>query len=108
MTKSELIKKIAEKLKAYNEKPGEGNKPFDEMSNKLKAEKMVDLVLDSITEALVENGKVAISGFGTFEVKERVEKNCLNPRTKEVMTVPGYRAATFKSGRNLKEAVNRS
>lgn len=108
MKKSELIKVVAEEYKKYDEQLAEErNKSFSQLSVREQSEIMINLVLDSITKSLIEDGKVSISGFGTFEVRERKEKNCKNPQTKEMITVPGYKAAVFKSGKNLKEAVNK-
>ena len=41
------------------------------------------------------------------EVRERGEKVCINPRTKEQMTCPPCKAPAFKAGRTLKEAINK-
>ena len=60
----------------------------------------------SITEALQNGEKVSLVGFGTFEVKERAERTCLNPQTKETINVPASKAPSFKAGKALKEAVN--
>ena len=49
----------------------------------------------------------AITGFGTFEVRERGEKKCINPRTKEEMICPPSKAPAFKAGKALKDAVNK-
>lgn len=106
MTKSELVRAVAGKIKDFDAENKE-NGGYNKLAPKAKAEKSIDFIVESIVEGLKEDGKVAISGFGTFEVRERAEKECINPRTKEKMTVPGYKAAVFKCGRNLKEAVNK-
>ena len=106
MTKSELAKVVADRYTKFEESL-DSDKSFDDLSVKAKSEAMINIVLESITEALIEDDKVALSGFGTFEVRERVEKQCVNPQTKEKMTVPAYKAAVFKAGKNLKDAVNK-
>ena len=58
-------------------------------------------------ELLEKGEKVSITGFGTFEVRERGEKVCINPRTKEQMTCPPCKAPAFKAGRTLKETINK-
>lgn len=91
MTKTELINSIADKANC----------------TKKDAEAALSATLAVITEALEKGDKVSITGFGTFEVRERGEKTCINPKTKEKMVCPPCKAAAFKAGRALKEAVNK-
>ena len=91
MTKTELINSIADKTG----------------SSKKDAGIALDAVVAAITEALENGDKVALTGFGTFEVRERGEKTCVNPKTKEKMVCPPCKAPAFKAGRALKEAVNK-
>ncbi len=72
---------------------------------KADCEKAVDAVFDIITEKLVEGDKVQIVGFGAFEVKERCARIGRNIQTKEEISIPASRAATFKVGKKLKDAV---
>ncbi|MDE5564954.1 MAG: HU family DNA-binding protein, partial [Oscillospiraceae bacterium] len=44
--------------------------------------------------------------FGIFDVRERKEKRCLNPRTHEPIQLPAGKAPAFKAGRGLKEAID--
>lgn len=90
MTKAELISKIAEK---------------SELTKK-DAEKAFSAVVSTITDALVSGDKVQIVGFGTFEVRDRKEKQSKNPQTGEAITVPAKKAPAFKAGKALKDAVN--
>ena len=71
------------------------------------SEKALNAAVASITEALTNGDKVQIVGFGTFEVRERGEKKCINPKTKQEMICPPCKAPAFKAGRGLKEAVNK-
>lgn len=66
----------------------------------------VDKVFASITEGLNTEGKVTITGFGTFEAKERDERPGRNPQTGEAITIPARTAVTFKAGKGLKDCVN--
>ncbi|MBP3380794.1 MAG: HU family DNA-binding protein [Ruminococcus sp.] len=91
MTKTELISAVAERT---------------EMTKK-NAEAAVNAVVASITDALVSGEKVAIAGFGTFEVRDRKEKQVINPQTKEKMIAPASKAPAFKAGQALKSAVNK-
>ena len=71
------------------------------------ADKVVASVLESITETLASGEKVSLVGFGTFEVKERAAHQGINPSTKEPMQTPASKSPVFKSGKQLKDAVNK-
>ncbi len=73
--------------------------------SKKDAEAAVSAVFDSITAALADGDKVALVGFGTFDVKERAARTGLNPRTKEKIEIPASKAPSFKAGKALKDAV---
>ena len=51
---------------------------------------------DSIKEELAAGGEVNLSGIGAFKVKERAERESINPRTKEKVCVPAKKVVTFK------------
>ncbi|MBR1528107.1 MAG: HU family DNA-binding protein [Oscillospiraceae bacterium] len=70
------------------------------------AEADVNFIFDTICASLAEGEKVVLTGFGTFDVRERKEKRCLNPRTGDPIQLPAGKAPAFKAGRGLKEAVN--
>lgn len=91
MKKSELVSAIAAKS-GYTKKDSDA---------------MLNVILDCITEALQDGEKVSITGFGTFQVKERGEKKCINPRTKQEIICPASKAPVFKAGKTLKEIVNK-
>ena len=91
MTKADLVKAGSEKA----------NCP------KKDAEMAINTVIDCITDAVAQGEKVQIVGFGTFEVRERGEKKCKNPRTGEEMITPAKKAPVFKAGKALKDAVNK-
>ena len=66
----------------------------------------VDSIFKSITAALQDGAKVRISGFGTFDVRERRARVGRNPRTGEAVSIPATKAPAFKPARALKEALN--
>ncbi len=68
--------------------------------------KALDAVLDSITEALRSGDKVSLTGFGTFEVRDRAARTGRNPQTGAEMQVPASKAPAFKAGKSFKDAVN--
>ena len=90
MTKAELINAVAQKT---------------ELSKK-DSEKAVVAVIDAISETLAAGEKVALVGFGTFEVKERAAREGINPRTKEKIEIPASKLPVFKAGKALKDMVN--
>ena len=73
--------------------------------SKKDAEAAVGAVFASITDALADGDKVALVGFGTFEVKTRAARTGLNPRTGEKLSIPASKAPAFKAGKALKDAV---
>ncbi|MBT9155977.1 MAG: DNA-binding protein HU [Firmicutes bacterium] len=70
-------------------------------------EVVVSAVFDSMSEALVAGDKVAISEFGTFDVKHRAERKGRNPKTQEELIVPASKVPSFKPFKTLKEAVDK-
>lgn len=67
----------------------------------------VDAVIESIKDGMIEDGKVQIVGFGTFEVKERAEREGRNPATNQPMLIPATKVLKFKTGAKLKEEINK-
>jgi len=73
---------------------------------KKDTEKVVNAVFQSIEEALANGDKVQLIGFGTFEVRERAEREGRNPQTNEAIKIPASKVPAFKAGKSLKESVN--
>jgi len=90
MTKAELVDSLA--AKATVARP--------------RAEEIVNLFLDDITDALRRGEKVNISGFGTFTVSDRKARTGRNPKSGEPIEIPASRSAKFKAGKNLKDALD--
>ncbi|CAN5271115.1 DNA-binding protein HU-beta [soil metagenome] len=72
---------------------------------KADAGRAVDAVVSTISDALRAGEKVAITGFGSFEVRERAARTGRNPQTGATMQVPASKAPAFKAGKGLKDAV---
>ena len=72
---------------------------------KKDAERIFNASIDAITAALVKGEKVQISGFGTFETKEREARVGRNPHTKEAIEIPATRVPGFKASKALKDIV---
>lgn len=90
MTKAELIAQIAAKANL----------------TKAAAERSVNAMLESIQEFLAEDGKLTLTGFGTFAVEERQERPGRNPRTGESIRIAASKVVKFRPGKQLKDAVN--
>ena len=73
--------------------------------SKKDTETFVNSFITTITEELAKGESVNISGFGCFEVRERKEKLCINPQTKEKMLVPATKTPAFKPGKVLKDEI---
>ena len=74
--------------------------------HKKVAEEVINEFTKTICETLGKRGeKVVVTGFGTFEVRNRVQRLGKNPRTGEVITVPGQKSPAFRAGKLLKQAV---
>jgi DNA-binding protein HU-beta len=75
------------------------------------ARAFVDVIFDPnpsvglIAKELLDGGKVAISGFGTFEARPRKARVGRNPHTGELLDIPATRAPAFKAGKPLKETL---
>ncbi len=72
---------------------------------KKDTERMLNAAIDAITEALSRGEKVQLSGFGTFEVKDREARVGRNPHTKEAVEIPATRVPAFKASKSLKDIV---
>ena len=72
---------------------------------KKDTERVLNAAIDAITASLVKGEKVQISGFGTFESKEREARVGRNPHTKEAIEIPATRVPTFKASKALKDNI---
>jgi nucleoid DNA-binding protein len=72
---------------------------------KKEVEIIVDTIVDVIMDALHQDRKVTIAGFGTFKVTHRASREGINPQTKERITIQAVNTPKFTAGKRLKEAV---
>ena len=91
MKKSELIKVIAKKA---------------EISNK-DAEKALNATIETIIEAVANNDKIQLTGFGTFEQRQRNARTGVDPRTGNSIEIPASKVPAFKAGKAFKDVVNK-
>lgn len=85
MNKTDLVNEIAAKASL----------------SKVDAKAALDAVLESISQALANEDKVQLLGFGTFAVTEKPARVGLNPRTKEKIQIPARKVVKFKPAAGL-------
>ena len=73
---------------------------------KKDADKALKAFIDVTTAALKKGDKIALVGFGTFEVVKRPARTGRNPQTKQAIKIPASTAPKFRAGKGLKDAVN--
>ena len=93
MIKSELIDKLAEANPHLYHRD---------------VERVVNTILDDITEALARGERVELRGFGAFSVRHRPSRVGRNPRTGDSVAVKEKHVPFFKTGKELRERVDAS
>jgi integration host factor subunit beta len=89
--KSELVQRIAEKNPHLYQRD---------------IEKIVNAILDEVTNALASGNRVELRGFGAFSVKKREARLGRNPRTGEHVDVNEKVVPFFKTGKEMRERLN--
>lgn len=89
MQKTDFIKAVADKSGA---------------TQKATAD-VVNSALAVISEALARGEKVTLTGFGTFEVRERQARQGVNPQTRAMIAIPATKTPGFSASSTLKDAV---
>ena len=74
--------------------------------NKITATRVIDALLDVISDRLRQGDTVTLSGFGTFTVSNRAARNGRNPRTGEMIAIPASKSPRFNAGKRLKDPLN--
>ena len=90
MTKSELIEELSTRIDVP----------------KKRAEDVVNAVFDSMKDALLEDDRIEIRGFGSFSIREYQAKKGRNPRTGASVNVGEKKSVHFKAGKELRERVD--
>ncbi|MEX0876115.1 MAG: HU family DNA-binding protein [Phycisphaerales bacterium] len=90
MNKSDLIEAVASELE----------------SSKSEAGKVIEAVINAISDGLKTEEKVAISGFGTFTKKQRSARVGMNPATKQPIQIGESTTCSFKPSQHLKDALH--
>lgn len=90
MNKTELIAAVAEKTGL----------------SKKDADNAVNVLLNTIVDTVAKDEKVQIVGFGTFELRNRSERQGRDPRTNSPITIPASRVPAFKAGKAFKNSTS--
>ncbi len=89
MNKSDLINAVAKEANLTKKVAGDA----------------VEATLSVIQQTLAKREKVTLVGFGTFDVRDRKERQGVNPSTGEKITIPATSVPAFKPGKTLREAI---
>jgi nucleoid DNA-binding protein len=90
MTKSEFVDNLAKNLGF----------------SKHESERVLDAVLETVRNALVNGEKIDLRGLGTFKVRESKSRQGRNPKTGETIEIRAKRSAAFKPGKELTVLLN--
>ena len=71
-------------------------------------ERIVNTIFEEITNTLAAGNRVELRGFGAFSVKHRPKRIGRNPRTGETVYVPEKYVPYFKTGKDLRERLNKN
>ena len=71
-------------------------------------ESILDIIINFISEGLINNKSVEIRDFCRFSTKKvKAKRNARNPKTGEIIYVPEKRKVSFKMSKHLKEEINK-
>jgi DNA-binding protein HU-beta len=73
--------------------------------SKADAGRALDAFISSVEDSLARGEKVTVTGFGTFEVRNRAARMGRNPQTGAPLHIPATKTPAFKAGKSLKDAV---
>jgi DNA-binding protein HU-beta len=90
MNKGELVDAVASKASV----------------SKKEADAVISAAMDAIVEAVAQDDKVTLVGFGSFERRDRAEREGRNPKTSEKMLIPATTVPAFSAGKSFKELVS--
>ena len=74
--------------------------------SKKDAEKALNATIDTIIKAVAEGDKIQLTGFGTFEQRQRNARTGVDPRTGNSIDIPASKVPAFKAGKAFKDIVN--
>ena len=93
MTKSELIEAIF--------------KRYPNLSTR-ELKKIVEVIFNKISEALINKNRVEIRGFGSFSIRNREQHSNRDPRNARVINIDKRNVIYFRTGKAFNEKLNPS
>lgn len=72
---------------------------------KTKAKAVIEATIDVITKELKKNGRVQLTGFGTFSTSKRKKRTGVNPKTGAKITIPARKVPKFTAGKALRDTI---
>ncbi len=89
MLKKELVKEVSSELSL----------------NKQDVTSALDIILNTMENALKEERRIELRGFGSFSVRKRKPRSTKNPKTGTMMNIPERKTIHFTMSKSLKEAL---
>ncbi|MDI6802093.1 MAG: integration host factor subunit alpha [Thermodesulfovibrionales bacterium] len=73
--------------------------------SKSESQEMIEIIFNTVKQALITGESVKIPGFGTFNVRKKGARIGRNPKTREEVEITPRRVVTFKASDQLSEIV---
>ncbi len=91
MTKADLVEKIFEKIGL----------------SKKESQEIIEILFDTMKQTFVEGESVKITGFGTFNIRQKTSRRGRNPKTGEELEITPRRVITFRASNQLKSGMEK-
>ncbi|OHE54919.1 MAG: integration host factor subunit alpha [Thermodesulfovibrio sp. RBG_19FT_COMBO_41_18] len=91
MTKADLVDRIFEKIGL----------------SKKEALEIIEILFDTMKQTFVEGESVKVSGFGTFNVRQKMARRGRNPKTGDDLEITPRKVITFKASNQLKSGIEK-
>ena len=92
MNKSDLIKKLSNKITSHIEEDVENS---------------VNLIVDKLTQSLINNERIEIRNFAAFSIRSRARRLSRNPKTGTSVVVEAKHHPYFRASKHLRESLNK-
>jgi len=91
MTKADLVERIYEKIGL----------------SKKESLEIIEILFDTMKQTFVEGESVKVSGFGTFNVRQKMARRGRNPKTGDDLEITPRKVITFKASNQLKFGIEK-
>jgi integration host factor subunit alpha len=91
MTKADLVERIFEKIGL----------------SKKEAQEIIEILFDTMRQTFIEGESVKISGFGTFNVRQKTARRGRNPKTGDDLEITPRRVITFRASNQVKSSMEK-